>query len=687
MDDFSSSLIKLKKEQEKERKRLLEKKNREKKSLERNRFEAQDYLSGIERAFIRQQKSILHESSTGEYSQGGLSLEEENGSYLWILKLNLSNENISKFPNNGETDLVILPEDLLKILSMNESLYPLHFNVKCLNHTLQRDGGSKSGHSRQGGNGDEERDGSDQSLDDGTHCGVLDYSERSGFISLPNKVLRCLNIDPESICKGKYGSTIWIQIAYKRLPKGSLASFEVLNNGDLFKMHDIESLLESYLRNHFLTLTVGDTLMVNQPSNYLDSNYCISLIKVRHLEPESSVSLINTDISLDIIYKENDQKDGNVESGYPKSGRDLNQGDGGAQTRLLSIGEPNILDGDDCLDTAHFKIDLPFGLKKAFLADTSLEGMAKLVISVTSNYYFDIFVSFPPIFEASSHLHIFRSFPEDHKRGDSSMKNSTNLVISSIDFINYLKTLETNTCSDSSPPSICSSLFPSIMFITIEKQKYVSSGNDADGDCRDPTRETPFTANDSSSTSIQVKLQYNKKEAEQETEITDLECSVCRNCNRRIPAGNFGLHSIQCERMYKICDICNLVLEKRDFEKHTHCNKCIRFGLSSDQVELHDRLYHQHTTCRLCGQDNIQPIQLRIHQTQECPKRIILCRFCNSFVQAGTDGHYVDYKDKYYYNLTSHESYCGSRTTNCHLCSKVVLIKELKSHIDLIHPK
>lgn len=689
MDDFGSSLIRLKKTQERERKKLLEKKQREKKLLEGSKFEVQDYLSGIERAFIRQQSRILREKSAEEYSQGGSSLREENDNYSWILKLNLSNENISKFPNHGETDLVILPEDLLKILSMNESLYPLHFNVRCLNHALKENSGSKSGHLSQTGMGDEEdEDGKDAAS--GTHCGVLDYSEKSGFISLPNKVLRCLNIDPESIDEGKNGSTIWIQIAYKSLPKGSMASFEVLNNGDIFKMHDIESLLESYLRNHFLTLTVGDTLMVNQPSNYLDINYCISLIKVRHLEPESSVSLINTDISLDIFYKDKDKDqkgEGNLESEFWISARDLNQGSGENPTRLLSIGEPCILNDDDNLDMVHFRVDLPLGLKKAFLAGASLEGLTSLVISVTSSHYFDIFVSFPPIFEASSHLHIFRSFPENYKRDDSSANGNTSLVISSLNFVNYLKTLETN--ASSSFPSF-SSLFPSIMFITIEKQKSASLDSNRNDSDNDPARETSFMTGNSSSapqssTNIQVKLQHSKRETEQDTEITSLEYSVCRNCNRRIPVGNLDLHSIQCERMYKMCNVCNLVLKKKDFERHTHCNKCIRFGLSSDQVELHDKLYHQHTACKLCGQSNIQPIQLRIHQTQECPKRIILCRFCNSFVQAGTDGHHVDYKDKYYYNLTSHESYCGSRTTNCHLCSKVVLIKELKSHIDLIH--
>ncbi|OII71942.1 ubiquitin fusion degradation family protein [Cryptosporidium ubiquitum] len=669
MDDFSSSLSKLKKEQEKERKRILEKKQKEKKIQEKSKFEVEDYLSSIERAFIKQQKNIINEINLDKYNTNpnlndGI-LQEEN-KYSWILKLNLKDDNKSKFPNNGETDQVILPADLLKILSNDESIYPLYFNIKCLNYI-------------------EKNDKQDKNIIE-THCGVLDYSEESGFISLPKKVIRCLNINLHDFDPKKSGSTIWIQITYKNLPKGSFASFEILNSQDIFKMHHIESFLESYLRNNFLTLTIGDTLIINQP-NYLSNNYCISIIKVKHLEPENSISLINTDISLDIIYKDNN--DFNID---PIKDQTISEDlviNTNNSTKQLNIGD--ILNIDDGLDVIHFKVDIPFNLKKVFLNESNTQSTAKLSISVFSNYYYDIFVSFPPIFEASSHLYIFRSFPEDqiseinidnssfgNKNNNTTTNKTTNitnnLFISSLDFINYLKTLESNAYNQDN--STLLAIFPSILFITI--QKYESNLLDSNI----LSKKTL-----SSSSSIQVKINYSKNNDDLDRYIPDSGYSICTNCKRKVPNVNLDLHYIQCEKIYKRCDKCDLVLKKIDLEKHTHCNKCFRFGLSLDQVDHHEKLYHQYTQCKLCNQDNIKPIQLRIHQTQECPKRIILCRYCNDFVQAGTNGHYVDYKDKYYYNLTSHESYCGSRTTNCHLCNKTVLIKELKSHIDLIHTK
>ncbi|TRY52925.1 Ubiquitin fusion degradation protein UFD1 [Cryptosporidium tyzzeri] len=656
MDDFSFSLNKLRKEQEKERKKVLEKKQREKKFQEINKFKIDDYLSNIERTFIKQQNNISNEVYLEHKNPNNQIFQEEN-KYSWILKLNLkdynnnnsnSNSN-SKFPNNGETDQVILPNNLLKILSSDESIYPLYFNIKCLNH-----------HVSENINPIE------------THCGVLDYSEEPGYISLPNKVLRCLNINPNDSDFKSNKPIIWIQITYKKLLKGSFASFEILNNQDIFKMHDIESLLESYLRNHFLTLTIGDTLMINQP-NYFSNNYCISLIKVKHLEPDNSISLINTDISLDITYK-----DSNKEQKIQDHAENTIEN----SIRLMNIGD--IIHFDDKLDDLiNFKLDIPFNLKKVFLNESDTENNTKLNISIISNHYYDIFVSFPPIFEASSHLHIFRSFPEDYYYHSNSNNNNksknTNLVISSNEFINYLKTLESNiSCNQDSSSLLL--LFPSILFITIQKHKNSSSINN------------DIISNNekcSLSSTIQVNIQYYKKESTIDVinQPIENEFSTCINCKRKIPSDNLDLHSLQCEKMYKRCNQCDLILKKSDFEKHTHCNKCIKFGLSLDQIQIHDKLYHQFTQCKLCNQDNIKPIQLTIHQTQECPKRIILCRYCNNFVQAGTDGHYVDYKDKYYYNLTSHESYCGSRTTNCNICNKVVLIKELKSHIDLAHAK
>ncbi|KAJ1615386.1 ubiquitin fusion degradation-like protein [Cryptosporidium canis] len=651
MDDFSSSLARLRKEQERERKRLLDRRSREKRPPEKGTYQVQDYLSSIERRFIRQQASIQSEVSQDEYR----AVPSGESSYSWILKLNLSGDQAAKFPNSGETDKVILPTDLLRILSKDESLYPLYFGIKCLNGYSEHEKGHSNKDSPE------------------THCGVLDYSEQSGFISLPNKVLRCLNISPELHLGGPNQQTIWIQIEYKKLPKGSMASFEVLSHPDIFKMHDIESLLETYLRNHFLTLTVGDTLMINQP-NYSNSNYCISVIRVQHLEPDNSVSLINTDLSIDITYKDKGLRDPAHDppsqlNDQPNQLLCYESNNVDNSINSLNIGETFQL--DDQQDAMYFKLEVPYNLKKVLLGTENSENVAQLVISVHSDHYFDIFVSFPPIFEASSHLYIFRSFPDDLREGSSGGGKS--LVISPADFTSYLRTLD----SDPSGSSSLLAIFPSILFITIQRLEHK------------PTEPGHLPKEGSSAaqgpSSIKVSIQYCREQDDSVRPSADRDCSVCSNCRRRIPTHNLDLHSIQCERMYTFCDQCGLVLKKKDLEKHTHCEKCPRLGLSLDQVEHHEKLYHQFTKCKLCGQDNIQPIQLRVHQTQECPKRIILCRFCNNFVQAGTDGHYVDFKDKYYYNLTSHESYCGSRTTNCHLCNKVVLIKELKSHIELVH--
>ncbi|KAF7457501.1 ubiquitin fusion degradation (UFD1) family protein, double Psi beta barrel fold [Cryptosporidium felis] len=633
MNEFESSLIRLKKQQENERKKFLCKKQRERlireSAAKSSTFQADEYYSNIERKFLKQQQRAFANNDSQS-----CPAEE----YSWILKLNLNQEK-STFPNNGETDKVILPNDLLKVLSSNESLYPLFFKVKCLNggETCSEEAGSKKE----------------------THCGVLDYSEDSGFISLPNKILRCLNISRNTLGDSGSPETIWIQISHQSLPKGTSASFEIVNNDDIFTTHDIEALLQTYLRNYFNTLTIGDTIVVNQLYSSLSEN-CISIIEVKHLEPENSVSLINTDLVLDIHYHENPNLSGSNHSleSLPSSRLPLNP-----VTKAISLGDLTRLN----TGLEQLKLQIPPPIKKLLDDDA-----ARLVITLSGNEHlsgFDIFVSFPPIFEASRHLHIFRSY--FHEGGNFSME------ISNSDVTEYFGTI-TQSSSERSRVS-----FPSILFVTVEKPLDGNEGPQS-GDAKETYVQVSMLKN-YTSTEDSARTTSDDAGSAASKSASDPPLSECSNCARRVPASNMEIHSVQCERIYQKCGVCNLVLKRQDFKSHTHCVQCGNLGLSDSYIEVHNKLYHQNARCKLCGMEGIKPIQLKVHQTLECPNRVILCRFCNNFVQAGVDGHSADFKDSYYYKLTSHESYCGSRTTECTKCGKTVLIKDLQFHLRLAH--
>ncbi|KAK6591095.1 ubiquitin fusion degradation (UFD1) family [Cryptosporidium xiaoi] len=608
MDIFSSSNT-FKKQ---EKKKILEKKKNSISNSSKLGLFFDDYLTSVERVYIKQQNNLLNDNNS-----------------TWIFKLNKSNiGTVSQsciFPNNGETDKIILPENLLEVLSKDESIYPLFFSVKCLNQNTKSN---------------------NKNSIFTTHCGVLNYSEKPGYISLPEKILRCLDIKDNILLD----ENIWIELSYKRLQKGTYAQFELLNNNDILEVDNIRALLETYIGNYFNTLTVGDTIYINQLYNSSNRNI-ISKVKINKLEPENYISLINTDIQIEII--------SNIDKNIGNNNTNYSNVDEYSSDNIKTI---NIGNTERVSLYNRFKVTIPFELRKQLTNRDGDDHIAKLKIIIESEDKYDIFISFPPLFESSPHFYMLRSFPEDNN----------SLFISYVDIVSYFNNILNNKYNNSETS------FPSILFIYIEKSEHLDKNT-----------------NKEDLSTIQVKIVYETANTNNINICDDSE-TKCEICNRIIPKTNLNLHLINCEKKYKKCDLCKLVIKQVEFGNHIHCDKCMVesedseynniVGFNRDELESHNKLYHEYIKCKLCN-TSVKTIKLNVHQINECPKRMILCRYCNNYVEAGIDGYNADFRDIYYYNLTSHESYCGSRTTNCNICNNNVLFKNLESHIELCHNK
>lgn len=118
-----------------------------------------------------------------------------------------------------------------------------------------------------------------------THAGVLEFTAGEGSVGLPPHVWS--NLFPAEIPTSKL-----VEVRYVWLPKGTFAKLQP-NEFGFSDIPNHKAVLETSLRQH-ATLSEGDILRVNHGS--LTYN-----LRVLELRPSSSVSVLETDIEVDII--------------------------------------------------------------------------------------------------------------------------------------------------------------------------------------------------------------------------------------------------------------------------------------------------------------------------------------------------------------------------------------------------
>ncbi|KAE8403597.1 ubiquitin fusion degradation protein UFD1-domain-containing protein [Aspergillus pseudonomiae] len=121
----------------------------------------------------------------------------------------------------------------------------------------------------------------------------------------------------------------------------------------------------------------------------------------------------------------------------------------------------------------------------------------------------------------------------------------------------------------------------------------------------------------------------------------------CGNCQQWVPQQTLVLHESFCLRNNVLCPQCHNVFQKRssEWQNHWHCP--------------HDSSY---------GND--------------FAKKPILCQFCHLVVpQKGETDPDMHDPEVLVSGLTPHELVDGGRTTECHLCNKIVRLRDMKTHL------
>lgn len=156
----------------------------------------------------------------------------------------------------------------------------------------------------------------------------------------------------------------------------------------------------------------------------------------------------------------------------------------------------------------------------------------------------------------------------------------------------------------------------------------------------------------------------------------------CSNCLQFVPKRTMVLHENFCRRNNIVCPKCKSVFKKgsAEWEAHWHCERDSAFGNSAESKAKHDDIFHTQRQCPNCEFSTNSMADLARHQTSVCPGKLILCRFCHLEVPQEGDP-FNPSPEVVLSGLTAHELADGTRTTECHLCDKIVRLKDMETHL------
>lgn len=162
----------------------------------------------------------------------------------------------------------------------------------------------------------------------------------------------------------------------------------------------------------------------------------------------------------------------------------------------------------------------------------------------------------------------------------------------------------------------------------------------------------------------------------------DANEAQCLNCLQWVPKQSLVLHESFCRRNNVVCPKCKSVFKKGsdEFAAHWHCEHDEAHGDTVYSRRKHDDLYHGKWSCPSCAFDTNSVSDLARHRSSVCPGKIILCQFCHLEVPQEGDP-FNPSPEVVLSGLTAHELADGARTTECHLCDKIVKLRDMQTHL------
>jgi ubiquitin fusion degradation protein UFD1/E3A ubiquitin ligase-like protein len=420
----------------------------------------------------------------------------------------------------------------------------------------------------------------------------------------------------------------YVSVIARQLPKGTFVKLRPLEAG--YDSDDWKALLEEYLRNNYTTLTKGDVLTIPGIAGGSSSQEDFRFL-IDEFRPDSDgICIVDTDLEVDIEALNEEQARETIKRLATKL--KPRNGDG------TSAGGPI-----DLFQPIHGRVaDGEFVDYELSSWDHS-QGLNIELSSVDEDEEVALFVSpFGPRQRAKprNYEYIFAQYEGPYPRKIQIQPTNTELEDVESIRISVHPYLPPDASPKSTPINFTISVNP-----------------------LDPTLK-PETPNSLPESHPPGDVQ-------------------CKNCLQWVPSSRLVLHENFCLRNNILCPKgCGLVFQKQSsaWSSHWHCPHDSSYGTGHLSQSHHNHQEHTPGTCPGCSRSFSSLVALSAHRTTVCPAKLILCRFCHLQVPQGGDPDAPD-PVAILSGLTPHELADGARTTDCHLCGKIVRLRDMHAHL------
>lgn len=419
-----------------------------------------------------------------------------------------------------------------------------------------------------------------------------------------------------------------VTVHAKQLPKGTYVRLRPLEAG--YDPEDWKPLLERHMRDNFTTLTVGELLTVPGTRN---ESFRFLLDKVY---PEGDgICVVDTDLEVDIVALSEEQARETLQRRLERAARAPGTSSGSSVGGVLALGEnisAQVLPGEY----------VDYELREWERGETLQVELTTEDPSVC------LFVS--PLGSRQRG----RPRTDMHVWGDFSSQSTKRVQIR-----------PTNVALEGAEA----------LYISAHAHPLTS-----DTEPSNPSQQAPIQYH------LRISADANnvhddENEVEEPHEPGDVQC---QNCQQWVPQRTLVLHENFCLRNNIFCPQCHNVFQKRspEWQNHWHCPHDSSYGNDASSKAGHDSVFHTPRTCFDCTAQFDGLPALAQHRTTECPGKLILCQFCHLLVpQKGESDPDLHDPEVMLSGLTPHELVDGGRTTECHLCGKIIRLRDMNTHL------